>query len=184
MEQGFHAGLRYICEVEHSKCPVEPVAHELQVLCHALDACIADVCAVDEAEQVQQRDEWYNVPVKLVPNACLFLDGPGQGFGIAELDLLRAGSGMHLLDVRMLKLSLLHGSTVEGRAGKGFADGSWSGEDSDELCLPAVASHILIWYCRAAAYPMLTPDLGIGPPRTLGSGRCSIAVLGGGVGLV
>lgn len=74
-------------DVEDGQRPVEAHALvEVQVVGQALDARIADVDAVEEAEHVQHRDQRHRVPINLAPERRLFLLGPFElGVGSTEV---------------------------------------------------------------------------------------------------
>lgn len=63
-------------DVEDGQGPVELQPLEVQVSLHALDPGVADVDAVEEAQQVQDGDPWHCPPVHLVSQDGLLRLGP------------------------------------------------------------------------------------------------------------
>ena len=51
---------------------------EVQVLGETLDARVADVDAIEEAEHVEDCHDGDTVPVDLAPDGALFVVGPGE----------------------------------------------------------------------------------------------------------
>lgn len=77
-------------DVEDGQRPVEPEPLEPEVLLHALDPGVADVDAVEEAQQVQDGDPRHRAPVHLVPQDRLLLFCPLQAIAQLRLGLGRA----------------------------------------------------------------------------------------------